>query len=106
MKWGGNITIIAYESETVKKTSGVQTSEKRLYVSSLLTGTPALGSLVRNHWLIESMHWPLDFNLLQDRIKRKSAKSARNLDSIQRIVHSVFSMCKGLRKKRSAKRKA
>ena len=62
MKWGGNITIIAYESETVKKTSGVQTSEKRLYVSSLPTGTPALGSLVRNHWLIESMHWPLDFN--------------------------------------------
>ncbi|MCR1997951.1 MULTISPECIES: hypothetical protein [Bacteroides] len=31
-------------------------------MSSLLTGTPALGSLVRNHWLIESMHWPLDFN--------------------------------------------
>lgn len=106
MKWGGNITIIAYESETVKKTSGVQTSEKRLYVSSLLTGTPALGSLVRNHWLIESMHWPLDFNLLQDRIKRKSAKAARNPDSIQRRVHSVFSICKGLRKKRSDKRKA
>ena len=75
-KWGGNMTIIAYESETVKKTSGVQTSEKRLYVSSLPTGTPALGSLVHNHW-------SLDFNLLQDRIKRKSAKAVRNLDSIQ-----------------------
>ncbi len=70
------MTIIAYESETVKKTSGVQTSEKRLYVSSLPTGTPALGSLVHNHW-------SLDFNLLQDRIKRKSAKAVRNLDSIQ-----------------------
>ena len=93
------MTIIAYESETVKKTSGVQTSEKRLYVSSLPTGTPALGSLVHNHW-------SLDFNLLQDRIKRKSAKAVRNLDSIQWRVHSVFSMCKGLRKKRSAKRKA
>lgn len=33
--------------------------------------TPVLGSLVRNHWSIESMHWSLDFNLLQDRIKRK-----------------------------------
>ena len=86
------MTIIAYESETVKKTSGVQTSEKRLYVSSLPTGTPALGSLVHNHW-------SLDFNLLQDRIKRKSAKAARNPDSIQRRVHSVFSICKGLRKK-------
>lgn len=85
--------IIEYESETVKKKSGAHASEKRLYVSSLPTSTPALGSLVRKHWSIESMHWTLDFNLLQDRIKRKSAKAARNLDSIQRIVHSVFSIC-------------
>jgi predicted transposase YbfD/YdcC len=104
-KWGGNMTIIEYESETVKKASGIHTSEKRLYVSSLPTSTPALGALVRNHWAIESMHWALDCNLLQDRIKRKSAKAARNLDSIQRIVHSVFSIWKGLRKKRSDKRK-
>lgn len=104
-KWGGNMTIIEYESETVRKKSGAHASEKRLYVSSLPTSTPALGSLVRNHWSIESMHWALDFNLLQDRIKRKSAKAARNLDSIQRIVHSVFSIWKRLRKKRSDKKK-
>lgn len=104
-KWGGNMTIIEYESETVKKSSGAQTSEKRLYVSSLPASTPALGSLVRNHWSIESMHWALDFNLLQDKIKRKSARAARNLDTIQRIVLSVFSIWRGLRKKRSDKRK-
>lgn len=104
-KWGGNMTIIEYESETVKKSSGAQTSEKRLYVSSLPASTPALGSLVRNHWSIENMHWALDFNLLQDKIKRKSARAARNLDTIQRIVHSLFSIWRGLRKKRSDKRK-
>ena len=104
-KWGGNMTIIEYESETVKKSSGAQTSEKRLYVSSLPASTPALGSLVRNHWSIESMHWALDFNLLQDKVKRKSARAARNLDTIQRIVLSVFSIWRGLRKKRSDKRK-
>ena len=104
-KWGGNMTIIEYESETVKKSSGAQTSEKRLYVSSLPASTPALGSLVRNHWSIESMHWALDFNLLQDKIKRKSARAARNLDTIQRIFLSLFSIWRGLRKKRSDKRK-
>ena len=104
-KWGGNMTIIEYESQTVKKSSGVQTTEKRLYVSSLPSSTPELGSLVRNHWSIESMHWALDFNLGQDRIKRKSVKAAHNLDSIQRVVHSLFSIWKGLRKKRSDKRK-
>ena len=51
------------------------------------------------------MHWTLDCNLLQDRIKRKSERAARNLDTIQRIVHSLFSIWKGLRKKRDDKRK-
>jgi len=47
----------------------------------------------------------LDYNLLQDKIKRKSARAVRNLDIIQRIVHAVFSIWKGLRKKRADKRK-
>lgn len=102
-KWGGNMTIIEYESETVKKSTGAQTSEKRLYVSSLPTGTAMMGSLVRNHWSIESMHWGLDVNLMQDKVKRKHSRAARNLDTIQRIVYSVFSIWKGLRKKRSDK---
>lgn len=58
-KWGGNMTIIEYEADTVRKSSGVHTLEKRLYVSSLPANTPALGSLVRIHWSIESMHWLL-----------------------------------------------
>ncbi|RXE71670.1 ISAs1 family transposase [Muribaculaceae bacterium Isolate-002 (NCI)] len=98
-KWGGNMTIIEYESSTVKKSTGVHTSEKRLYVSSMPTDTPQPGTIVRNHWSIESMHWGLDHNLQQDNIKRKSTRAARNLDTIQRIVYSVFSIWKGLRKK-------
>ncbi len=104
-KWGDNMTIVEYESDTVKKSTGAHTYEKRLYVSTLPTHTPGLGSLVRNHWSIESMHWCLDLNLLQDKIRRKSAKAARNLDTMQRIVYSVFSIWKGFRKKLSDKRK-
>ena len=104
-KWGGNMTVVEYESHTIKKSTGRHATEKRLYVTSLPTDTPRLGSIVRRHWSIESMHWGLDFNLLQDKVKRKSVKSARNLDTIQRIVYSVFSIWKGLRKKLSDKRK-
>ncbi|MYM13953.1 ISAs1 family transposase [Muribaculum intestinale] len=104
-KWGGYMTIIEYESFTSKKSTGVCASEKPLYVSSLPTDTPRPGAIVRNHWSIESMHWGLDVNLLQDKVKRKSAKAARNLDTIQRMVYSVFYIWKGLRKKRSDKRK-
>ena len=91
-KWGENMTIIEYKSFTIKKSTGVCTSEKRLYVSSLPADTPRPGAIVRNHWSIESMHWGLDVNLLQDKVKRKSAKAARNLDTIQRIVCTIFSV--------------
>ena len=104
-KWGGNMTIIEYESFSIKKFTGACTSEKRLYVSSLPANTPRPGAIVRNHWSIESMHWGLDVNLLQDKVKRKSAKAARNLDTIQRIVCTVFSVWKGLRKKKADKKK-
>lgn len=104
-KWGGNMTIIEYEAHTITKSTGVSATEKRLYATSLQTDIPQPGRIVRRHWSIESMHWGLDRNLLQDKIKRKSIKSARNLDTIQRIVHSVFSIWKGCRKKLSDKRK-
>lgn len=104
-KWGGNMTIIEYDFDTIQKSTGEHTCEKRLYVSSLPPDTPALGSIVRKHWAIESMHWGLDVNLQQDKIKRKSTRSARNLDTILRIVFSVFSIWKGKRKKKSDKNK-
>ncbi|WP_300911741.1 hypothetical protein [Muribaculum intestinale] len=100
-KWGGNMTIIEYESSTVKKSTGACASEKRLSVSSLPTDTPMSGAIVRNHWSIESMYWGLDVNLLQDKIIRKSIRAVRNLDTIQRLVYSVFSIWKRFRKKRS-----
>lgn len=104
-KWGGSMTTIEYESFIIKKSTGMCTSEKRLYVSSLPVDTPCPGAIVRNHWSIESMHRRLDVNLLQDMVKRKSAKAARNLDTIQRIVCNIFSAWKGLRKKKTDKKK-
>ena len=104
-KWGGGMTVVEYESDTVLKSTGARSTERRLYVTSLATDTPLLGAIVRTHWAIESMHWGLDVNFQQDRIKRRSGRSARNLDTIQRIVYSVFSIWKRLRKKRADRRK-
>jgi predicted transposase YbfD/YdcC len=104
-KWGGNLTVVEFISNCTKKSTGVETSETRFYVSNLPDDTPWIGMAVRKHWAIESMHWGLDFNLLQDSIKRKTIKAARNLDTLQRIVYSLFSIWKGRRKKRSDKAK-
>jgi predicted transposase YbfD/YdcC len=104
-KWGGAMTVVEFEAHTVKKSTGAQTCERRLYVSSLSADTPAsfLGSVIRRHWSIESMHWSLDCNFKQDRTKRKTTRAARNLDTLQRIVHALFSIWRGKRKKRSDK---
>ena len=104
-KWGGCMTVVEYESYTVSKSTGAHSTERRLYVTSLAADTPLLGAIVRTHWSIESMHWGLDVNLQQDRIRRRSSRSARNLDTIQRIVHSVFSVWKRLRRKMADRRK-
>ena len=104
-KWGGNMTIIEYEAETVRKTTAKHTREKRLYVSSLPANTPFLGSIVRHHWSIESMHWGLDVNLLQDKVKRKSAKAARNLDTIQKNGLLCIFYMERVAQKRSDKKK-
>lgn len=105
-KLGGNMTIIEYKSFTIKKSTGVCTSEKWLYVSSLPADTPSPGAIVRNHWSKESMHWGLDVNILQDKVKRKSAKAAHNLDTIQRIICTIFSAWKGRRRKKTDKKKS
>ena len=104
-KWGGNLTVVEFVSRCTKKSTGAETAETRLYVSNLPMDTPFIGKAVRNHWSIESMHWGLDFNLLEDSIKRKYTKAARNLDTFQRIVYSLFSIWKGRRKKLSDKAK-
>ena len=102
---GRNMTIVEYESDVVNKSTGKRSFEKRLYVTSLPTHTPRLGDIVRKHWSIESMHWGLDVNLLQDKIKRRTSKAARNLDTIHRIIYSVFSVWRRLRKKKTDRRK-
>ena len=102
-KWGGNLTVVVFNTESEKKSTGTRTSEQRIYVSSLSADAPCLGNVIRKHWSIESMHWSLDCNFLQDRIKRKTLKAARNLDTLQRIAHALFSLWRGRRKKRSDK---
>lgn len=99
------MTIVEYESDVVNKSTGKCTVEKHLYVTSLPMHTPRLGDIVRKHWSIESMHWGLDVNLLQDKTKRRTSKAARNLDTIHRIIYTVFSIWRRLRKNKTDRRK-
>lgn len=104
-KWRGNLTVIEIRTATERKSDGQKSSERRFYVLSLHGSARRLGTIARIHWAIENMHRDLDRNLRQDFIRRKSARAARNLDIIQRIVLSILSIWKGKRRKASDKRK-
>lgn len=104
-RWGGDLTVVEFLSNSIKKSTGEEKTETRLYISSLPVDTPWIGYAVRTHWSIETMHWGLDVNYRQDDIKRKSSVAARNLDTMQRLALSLFSVWKGRRKKRSDKSK-
>ena len=43
-RWGGNLTVVEFLSETVRKSTGDRTSERRLYVSSLPPNAARLDS--------------------------------------------------------------
>lgn len=104
-KWGGNLTVVEFLSGTIRKTTGMHTTERRLYVTSHPVTHPSLGDMVRYHWSIESLHWNLDRNFRQDKIKRKTPRAARNIDTLQRVALSLFSIWRGCRKKLSDKKK-
>ncbi len=104
-KWQGTLTVIEVLTDTTNKSNGQQMSERRLYVSSLNRDAEQLNQITRLHWSVESMHWQLDRNLRQDSIKRKSARAARNLDTIQRVALNLLSIWKNRRKKAFDKRK-
>lgn len=104
-KWNGDLTVVEIRTATERKSDGQKSSERRFYVSSFHGSARWLGTIARMHWAIESMHWDLNRNLRQDFIRRKDARSARNLDTIQRMVLAILSIWKGKRKKLSDKAK-
>lgn len=104
-KWNGDLTVIEILTSTEKKSNGSHASERRLYISSMKADAGTFNKITRLHWSIESMHWCLDRNLRQDAIKRKTEQSARNLDTVQRMVLAIISAWKSRRKKAADKRK-
>lgn len=70
-----------------------------MHLSSLEASAKQLVLIARQHWAIESIYWKLDRNFLQGNIKRKKVKSAKNLNTIQRMVLVILSIWKGRRRR-------
>ena len=98
-KWGAGLTVVEIETHTVKKSTKVETTENRLYISDLTVPAADFANISRKHWRVEVVHWHLDRTLKQDDIKRKSRSSALYLDTIQRLCLNLLFLWRANRKK-------
>lgn len=86
-------TVVVIDTHTIEKKSGEESRDERMYVTSLEEGAKVLDNISRMHWAIENnLHWTLDARMGQDATKRKDAKTARNLDIIQKIVYVIYTV--------------
>ena len=83
--------VVEVSTSTTYKATGKAGSQTRYYITSLRGSAQMMDHISRKHWGIENnLHWELDTLQGQDSTKRKHPKAARNLDTIQKIVHSII----------------
>jgi len=90
-KFRGVCAVVEITTHTTYKATGKETSQTRYYITSLRENAQLMDYISRKHWGIENnQHWELDTLQGQDATKRKYPKAARNLDTIQKIVHAII----------------
>ena len=83
--------VVEVGTHTTKKSNGEQSTQTRYYITSHTGSAKQQDYISRRHWAIENnLHWELDTQQGQDATKRKYPKAARNLDTIQKIVHAII----------------
>lgn len=98
-EWKGLRTFIEVESKVFCKSTKRETSEKRLYISSLEQSAERFNRAIRRHWSIENeLHWVLDVAFGEDASRKRTGHSAENFNI---IFKSALAM---LRKEESLKK--
>ena len=87
--WSGMKTLICVKSTRHQK--GKSTTEKRYYISSLLSSAQRMGQIIRSHWGIEvKLHWHLDVNFNEDKSKVRAGNGAENFSLLKRCVLNLI----------------
>lgn len=103
IKWKGLQSLIMIESIRIIK--GVETHEKRYYISSLSMDAKLLGSSIRQHWSVENnLHWVLDVVFKEDSSRIRKDKSAENFSVMRHMSLNLLkqeqTLNKSIKKKR------
>ena len=88
--WTGLKSIGLVEYESIDKSSGEITTERRYFISSLSADAKQFAQAVRLHWGVESMHWCLDVGFNEDACRVRKDYGPENLAVIRQIALNLL----------------
>lgn len=98
--WEGLNSIVLIESSRTIK--GVESVEKRTYISSRQGNAEAMMRDIRNHWGIENkLHWCLDVSFREDESRVRKDHAPQNFSVLRRISMNIVKMDQSKNKKSS-----
>ncbi len=89
--WAGLESLVEITAYRYQKATGVFSTEKRYYISSLKVGAAEFNRIVRAHWAIENnLHWSLDVQFGEDRSRKQTGNAAANFAIILRYALNLL----------------
>ena len=74
-----------------RETNGKETSEIRLYISSVEADAKSFNSFIRQHWGVEnSLHWTLDVTFREDAQRKRNGHAANNFALVGKIALNLL----------------
>ena len=74
-----------------RETNGKETSEIRLYISSVEADAKSFNSFIRQHWGVEnSLHWTLDVTFREDAQRKRNGHAANNFALVEKIALNLL----------------
>lgn len=86
--WPGLAAVIIVESTTL--IGDKTTQEARYYVTSSAETAEKHAMYVRQHWLVESMHWTLDCIFRDDDCRARTGHAAANFVTVKHIALNIL----------------
>lgn len=87
--WKGLKSLVCIRSTRHEK--GKTTTERRYYISSLMTTADRIGQIIRLHWGIENkLHWHLDVTFNEDKSKIRAGHGAENFSLLKRCILNLI----------------
>ena len=85
--WRGLKSLIMIETQVVNLSTGKESTEKRFYISSLVTSPKEFLTYIRGHWGIEtSLHWILDVVMKEDDSRIRSNYGQEVFSTLRRMA--------------------